>query len=86
MQKPIRRLKCGPEFRTNASGVSVMPWNRLDQKMTLHLCESARRTLRELQGTTAIHPVKNLKLGRQFILVDEAGERIVVSVSKLFKS
>ena len=77
MQKPIRRLKCGPDFRTNASGVSVMPWNRLDQKMTLHLCESVRRTLRELQGT---------KLGSQFILVDEAGERIVAYVSKRFKS
>ena len=45
-QTPKRNLRCGPGFLTQASGNNVMPWNRLDQKMTLYLCESARRALR----------------------------------------
>ena len=54
--KPLRRrLRCGPEFRTAPGANAVMPWNRLDQKMTLYLCENARRVLRELHGPKRPH-------------------------------
>jgi hypothetical protein len=49
-QMPTQKRRCGPEFLSQASGNNVMPWNRMDQKMTLYLCESARRVLRELHG------------------------------------
>jgi hypothetical protein len=56
-QTPKRNLRCGPGFLTQASGNNVIPWNRLDQKMTLYLCESARRALRQLHGPKRPHLV-----------------------------
>jgi hypothetical protein len=49
-QTPKRNLRCGPSFLLAPGANNVMPWNRLDQKMTLYLCESARKVLRELKG------------------------------------
>jgi hypothetical protein len=57
-QTPKRNLRCGPSFLTQASGNNVMPWNRLDQKMTLYLCESARKALRELKGNPKPFPIR----------------------------
>jgi hypothetical protein len=55
--KALKPRRCGPETRTQASALGVMPWNRMDQKLTLHLCESARRVLRELHGNKRPHLV-----------------------------
>jgi hypothetical protein len=69
--KPLkRRLKCGPEFRTAHNDMNVMPWNRLDQKMTLYLCESARRTLRQLHGDKRPHLVPKPEVERETGICD----------------
>jgi hypothetical protein len=69
-QTPRRKLRCGPTFLLSTTSNNVMPWNRLDQKMTLYLCETARRVLRELRSK---HPTVDAKTGRSFAPVLQEG-------------
>jgi hypothetical protein len=69
-QTPKRTRRCGPTFPLGSSSNNVMPWNRIDQKMTLYLCETARRALRELRSK---HPTIDAKTGRSSAPVLQEG-------------